>query len=215
MVLAIGVLSAPAIAFTFAFNMFRYYRLMKKRIHPMLIKEGLRKADDPWVSSGVADDVEEHYGKAATRMDADAEVIRESVAKDASNHDVNSVDSLVDSPEINVQPSHASVPKTMRLPSGPYDAGAEALNARHLFEFGDVRLADRWVEGNDVSGDVRSARLNAWRNEVLFRCGLDSQPEDVVRAIERRAGGIALFRKMGPAGAYLQACEETLGTKDV
>lgn len=64
----VGLLSAVPLTLGLAFNMLRYRRLMKKTIHPMLVEHGLRKPDDPWVSSGIRDELKEYEKQAGAAV---------------------------------------------------------------------------------------------------------------------------------------------------
>lgn len=51
-----GLALAPALVSTFVFNFRRYRRTIRRDVHPMLVREGLRGPDDPWEPSGAAGD---------------------------------------------------------------------------------------------------------------------------------------------------------------
>lgn len=212
---AAGLISAFTLAFSFAFNMRRFYRLVRDRIHPMLIEQGLREPDDGWVSSGIAEQLTIHQpatrhathptdGRRRTPEDTTPRnpVPQPAIRHDTAAHHVTNTAR---------RPGNTTLP----LPRGPF-AGvdeSQAMEARRLYETGDLYAADTWIEDAGTHAGTRTRR-NVWRNETLQRFGLSHQPRHILQGINRRAWAIRTLHHTGPAEAYKQACKEATGRRN-
>lgn len=202
--LAFGLISAIPLAFSFAFNMRRFYRLVRDRIHPMLVEQGLREPDDGWVSSGIADPLTIHQ-PATRHSPRPADNIRRT-PKDTTTRTPTPRPTIIrhDAAAHHVTDTVRRPGNVMRpLPHGPFFGVDEnlAMEARRLYEANDLPTADAWIEDAGTRTDTRACR-NAWRNETLQRFGLSHQPRHILQGINRRAWAIHTLHHTGPAEAY-------------
>ncbi|MBT1174503.1 hypothetical protein JS530_03090 [Bifidobacterium sp. LC6] len=192
-----GVLVAIGLCLVLAFNMVRYRWVMDHRIHPLLEREGLRRPDDGFVSSGVRERMEEFHRAERAAASAPDPSVAEREARERRRM-------VVFDPRFDVSP----------LPAGPYPFDRPMARwARDIYEGGDWKYADGWLRGvRSTPRVVRGLRLDAWRNEVLARYGLSVVSPVVLRRVERVARRERLWRGAGPARAYIIACEKTAKT---
>ncbi|MBT1174509.1 hypothetical protein JS530_03120 [Bifidobacterium sp. LC6] len=170
--------------------MVRFRRIVNRDIFPLLEREGLRKPDDGFVSSGV-------------KGEMDAFQRREDAVAGVGPDDVL-VRGFGVGPDAVARPAfRAAVPRV--VPDGPFPVADRALirEAVGLLRAGDWRASDAWLAAGRGSG-----RWDAWRDVVLAGYGLSSQPKDVLDGIARRAWALRVSRHAGKARAYAMACAE-------
>lgn len=183
-----GTVVGMALMLTLTFNPFRYRRLVERRVHPLLVRQGLRKRGDLWRSSGVEADVREY------ELSIGPEESRPFTRPEGM--------------------SMEDVLRAEHLPSGPYRIVHEcqARRARALYESQDWYGANTWVgySSRYYSTPYHYSREAAWKNEVLYQYGLSRQSLYIRKGIWHRSKGISLFNmKLWPE-AYVLACRESL-----